>query len=197
MKLRQLSSGFLYGDTTHRLGTSRLNVLLETLEELGEQNVIIWGNFQEEIEQIAAALGSQAVTMYAKTKDRRDSLRRFGQEARYLIAHPRSAGHGLTLIQASTAVHYSLDWSLESYSQANDRIHRIGQTRSCLYVHLIAPGLIDEQIWDVLQKKASLQSAIDRVLGGRAATCRPASHQAPLAAGMGVLPGGSVEKRNP
>ena len=167
MKLRQLASGFLYGDLTHRIGTSRLNVLLETLEELGEQPIIIWANFHEEIEQIANALGEQAVTFYARTADRAESLRRFGTEARYLIAHPRSAGHGLTLTQASTCIWYSLDWSLEAYSQANDRIHRIGQTRSCLYVHLIAPGLIDEQIWGVLTKKATLQEAIDRILGAR------------------------------
>jgi len=167
MKLRQLSSGFLYGDTTHRIGTSRLNVLLETLEELGPQPVIIWCQFHEEIEQVAAALGEKAVTLYAKTEDRNESLRRFGTEAQYLIAHPRSAGHGLTLTQAATCVWYSLDWSLEAYSQANDRIHRIGQSRSCLYIHLIAPSLIDEQMWDVLQEKRTLQEAIDAVLGRR------------------------------
>ena len=167
MKLRQLSSGFLYGDTTHRIGTSRLTVLLETLEELGPQPVIIWCQFHEEIEQVATALGEKAMTMYAKTADRTESLRRFGTEAQYLIAHPRSAGHGLTLTQAATCVWYSLDFSLEAYSQANDRIHRIGQTRSTLYVHLIAPGLIDEHIWDVLQQKRTLQEAIDAVLGRR------------------------------
>lgn len=166
MRLRQLASGFLYGETIrHHTGTSRLCVLLEILEELGNQPVIIWCQFQEEIEQILNMLGERAVTLYAETKDREDSLHRFGQDAQYLIAHPRSAGHGLTLTQASTCVWYSLDWSLESYLQANDRIHRIGQHRNCLYVHLIAPGLIDEQIWEVLQRKRTLQAAIDAVLG--------------------------------
>ena len=188
MKLRQLSSGFLYGDTTHRLGTSRLNVLLETLEELGPQPVIIWANFHEEIEQISNALSEKAVALYAETKDRNESLRRFGQEAQYLIAHPRSAGHGLTLTQAATCVWYSLDWSLEAYSQANDRIHRIGQTRSCLYVHFIAPGLIDEQIWEVLQQKRTLQEAIDAALGGRHSPPTRGRGINPLAESVGVPP---------
>ena len=191
MKLRQLSSGFLYGQTTHRLGTSRLTVLLETLEELGAQPVIIWCQFHEEIEQIATALGAQAVTLYAGTKERAESLRRFGHDARYLIAHPRSAGHGLTLTQASTCVWYSLDWSLEAYSQANDRIHRIGQTRSCMYVHLIGrspagAALIDEHIWTLLQQKRTLQEAIDAVLGSHVASPRPRSHHEAMAAGVGV-----------
>ena len=190
MKLRQLASGFLYGETIrHHTGTSRLTVLLETLEELGPQPVIIWCQFHEEIEQVIAALGEKAVTLYAKTVDRNESLRRFGTEAQYLIAHPRSAGHGLTLTQASTCVWYSLDWSLEAYSQANDRIHRIGQTRSCLYVHLIAPRLIDEDLWAVLQQKRTLPEAIDRIPGRRAAPCRAAANQTAAPAGVGVLPG--------
>ena len=171
LRLRQLSSGFLYGQTIrHHTGTSRLAVLQETLEELGPQPVIIWAQFHEEIEQIATALGERAVTLYSKTKDRDASLKQFGKEAQYLIAHPRSAGHGLTLTQASAAVWFSLDWSLEAYSPANDRIHRLGQTRSCLYTHLMAKGpqrqeTIDDQLWAVLQQKRTLQEAIDQALG--------------------------------
>ena len=126
------------------------------------------------------------MTLYAKTTDRAESLRRFGTEARYLVAHPRSAGHGLTLIQASTCVWYSLDWSLEAYSQANDRIHRIGQEKSCLYVHLIGKGLIDEHIWNVLHGKQRLQDAIDAALGGHVALRDCAQDQDPMAASLGV-----------
>ena len=49
-------------------------------------------------------------------------------------------------------------------------MHRIGQTRPVLYVHLIAPGTIDEDIWAVLQQKKTLQEAIDAVLGKRRET---------------------------
>jgi len=174
LRLRQLASGFVYGETErHRIGSSRLNVLRETLEELGNQPVIIWCQFQEEIEQIAVVLGDKAVTLYAKTKDHADSLARFGREAQYLIAHPRSAGHGLNLTQAATCVWYSLDWSFEAHIQANDRIHRIGQRRSCLYVYLMAKGLIDDQIWKVLHEKQDLQTAIDAALRSQ----NPSSHR--------------------
>lgn len=192
MKLRQLSSGFCYGETAHRTGTSRLTVLLETLEELGNQPVIIWCQFIEELAQVMAALGEQAVGLYGHTDNRAESLRRFGTEAQYLVAHPRSAGHGLTLTQSSTCVWYSLDWSLEAYVQANDRIHRIGQSRSCLYYHLISPGRIDEYIWQVLQRKATLQEAIDRTLGGRVAPPDRPRHHAPVADGVGVSSIGEV-----
>ena len=199
MKLRQLASGFLYGATVHRLGTSRLRLLEETLQDLGEQPIIIWAQFHEEIEQISKLLGDRAVTFYAKTKDRAASLSAFGTTAQYLIAHPRSAGHGLTLTQSHTVVWYSLDWSLEAYSQANDRIHRIDQTRSCVYVHLIAPGRIDEHIWNVLHAKATLQHAIDAVLGtrSRVETADRPLPETSLADGMGVLPHRSAALRHP
>lgn len=187
MKLRQLSSGFCYGQQgTHRTGESRLRLLLEVLEELGSQPVIIWANFREEIEQISNTLGDRAVTLYSGTADRTKSLAQFGREAQYLIAHPRSAGHGLTLTQASAAIWFSLDFSLEAYTQANDRIHRIGQSKPCLYVHLIAPGRIDAYIWKVLRDKWSLQEAIDAALGGRAAARGAASHQEAMAASVGA-----------
>ena len=191
-KLRQLSSGFLYGETTHVLGTSRLTVLFETLEELGNQPVIIWCQFRQEIEQISNVLSERARTLYAETPDVSQSLNDFGTVAQYLIAHPRSAAHGLTLTQCAAAVWYSLDWSLEAYVQANDRIHRIGQTRSCLYVHLIAPGRIDEHIWSVLQHKTSLQAALDAALGGRSTNRHHPSDSPPRPVGVGVPSLGSV-----
>ncbi len=196
-KLRQLSSGFLYGDQgAHRIGNSRLRLLEETLDDLGNQPILIWAHFHEEIEQIKTLLGERAVTLYSQTADKAASLAAFGTTAQYLIAHPRSAAHGLTLVQSATMVWYSLDWSLEAYSQGNDRIHRIGQQRSCLYVHLIAKGLIDEQIWSVLQQKTDLQTALYSALGSRAAPGRGAGDQAPLADGVGVSSGGSVAERD-
>lgn len=167
-KLQQITNGFLYGeDTTHQIGTSRLTVLLEILEELGNQPVVIWASYRNSIEQIAHALGEKAVTLYGGTKDRLDSLRRFGIDAQYLIAHPLSAGHGLTLTQSSSAVYYSLGWSYEQYIQSQDRQHRIGTKHSVLYTHLIAPKTVDEDVLQVLQKKRSLQEVIDGYLGKR------------------------------
>lgn len=187
LRLRQLSSGFVYGPTVrHHTGTSRLTVLRETLEEFGDQPIIIWCHFKEEVQQLVSALGDQAVTLYSETKDQSASLAAFGRTARYLIAHPRSAGHGLTLTQSSTCIWYSLDWSLEAHLQANDRIHRIGQTHNCLYVYLIAKGLIDDEIWRVLHQKTTLQAVLDRFLRNTPPLRAGPRHQAALAKLVGV-----------
>jgi SNF2 family DNA or RNA helicase len=166
MKMRQLSSGFAYDvlGKTHTFGQSKLNELDAVLEELGNQQVIIWVQFHAEVEAISAMLTEQGktfTTLYADTKDREASVKAFQNgEAQYLIAHPRSAAHGLTMVNCSTCIYYSMDYSYEAYQQSRDRIHRIGQTKSCLYIHLLAKGTIDRPIYNVVKKKSTLQELV-------------------------------------
>ena len=105
------------------------------------------------------------VSLYAETKNKEDSINKFkNNEARYLISHPRSGGHGLTFINCNTMIFFSLDYSYEAHSQARDRVHRIGQTNSCLYIYVIAKDSIDEELLKVLQKKQNLQDAIYAII---------------------------------
>lgn len=171
MKLRQATSGFLYDENhvAHRPGKScKMRELEDLLEELGPQQVIIWVQFHEEVEAILELLkGKTTTTLYAGTTDRDASIKDF-QEGRvqYLIAHPRSAAHGLTFVNCSTSVFFSLDYSFEAHAQARDRIHRIGQTKKCLYVYLIAEKSVDEMIMDVLTRKKSLQDVYYELVQG-------------------------------
>jgi len=167
MKLRQATSGFLYteGHEAVRPGkSSKMRELEDLLEELGKQQVIIWVQFHEEIDKISEMLkesGKTFTTLYSGTENKEDSIKSFQTgESQYLIAHPRSAGHGLTFVNCSAMVFLSLDYSFEAHAQARDRIHRIGQTKKCLYVYLIAQGTIDELVLQVLNKKRSLQDLL-------------------------------------
>ena len=60
------------------------------------------------------------------------------------------------LTAASVAVFYSLDFSYANYEQSRARIHRIGQTKKCLYIHLIAKNTIDEKVMDALRRKSDV-----------------------------------------
>lgn len=168
MKMRQLSSGFAYNQigAICRFGKSKLSELSDVLDELGQQQVIIWVQFHAEIEAISEMLKESHktfATLYAETEDREVSISDFqNNRVQYLIAHPRSAAHGLTFVNASTAVYFSLDYSYEAYEQSRNRIHRIGQSRSCLYIHLIASNTIDRDVYSVVRKKATLQEVVTR-----------------------------------
>jgi SNF2 family DNA or RNA helicase len=168
MKLRQITSGFAIndvGDTIDIGENPKLKELQEVLDEAGKQQVIIWCQFQHEIRQIAALLGDRAVTLYGETKDHDESIEAFKTgSAQYLIAHPRSAGHGLTFVNCSLQVFYSLDYSFELYEQMRGRIHRAGQVNKCTYIHLVCKNTIDEEILKVVREKRDAQEILVNIL---------------------------------
>ena len=77
------------------------------------------------------------------------------KSARVMIA-TRAAAYGLTWVCASYAVYFSLSYSLEEYSQSQDRIHRIGQKDKCTYIHLAMDNTIDIAVSRSLQGKQAV-----------------------------------------
>jgi SNF2 family DNA or RNA helicase len=155
MKLRQLSSGFAYGEdhSIARTGESKLKELKAVLEEIGPHQAIIWVQFRAEIEQLEKAL-PDAVTLWSGTVDHQVSIEGFQSgRARYLIANPAAAGHGLTFTNCHYAVYFSLSYSYELFKQSQERIHRIGQRQSCTYIYLLAADTIDEVLLTALRRK--------------------------------------------
>jgi len=169
MKLRQITGGFVISDLNEPIRTKenpKLKELLAVLEESGDQQSIIWCQFRWEVETIKEILGDQAMCLYGATKDRMKVITSFmSEECKYLIAHPRSAGHGLTFTNTSLQIFYSLDYSWEAYEQSRARTHRHGQKKKCTYVHLLAKDTIDEIILDALKKKKSNDELLYRLLG--------------------------------
>ena len=48
-----------------------------------------------------------------------------------LVIQPQSAAHGVTLTAANTVVWWGPTSSLETYAQANARVHRSGKDQKC------------------------------------------------------------------
>ena len=76
------------------------------------------------------------------------------------IAQIQTAGLGITLTAASTAVYYSLGYNYADYAQSLARTHRIGQKYTCTYIQLIVPDSIDEQIYEALQAKEDIAKKV-------------------------------------
>jgi SNF2 family DNA or RNA helicase len=72
------------------------------------------------------------------------------------VLNPASAGHGLTLNEAKTAVFYSNSYNLEYRLQALRRNYRIGQTEPTLVIDFITPGTVEEKILKALTDKEEL-----------------------------------------
>ena len=75
-----------------------------------------------------------------------------------LIANARTIAHGLTLTKGTRTIFASPTPDLEHFLQGYKRIYRIGQKEKTETIMVIAPGTIDEYVWEQCQKKDVRQS---------------------------------------
>ncbi len=80
-----------------------------------------------------------------------------------LILSLRAAGTGLTLTRASHVIHFDRWWNPAVETQATDRAHRIGQTRSVTVTTLTTATTVEEHIAGMHDRKSAL---IDLTAGG-------------------------------
>lgn len=167
MKLRQLTGGGMIHDGNYEaVGQSKLDELGCLLDEIGERPAVVWACFTADIDRIAQLVGGRGRIIDGRTSDeiRGRHIAGLGRDFQILICHPQAVGHGITLVQSSYAIYYSLGYSYELYKQSRDRIHRIGQRNQCTYFHLLAAGTCDEIVLKVLQRKGSAVEAMRAAL---------------------------------
>lgn len=170
LRLHQIACGHITDDDgrVHELGNGRVDALLELCEEV-DGSAIVWCNYRHDIEKVARALrkvyGADSVVEYhgGVADEERERAKQSFQagEARWFVANQQTAGRGLTLTRAKTAIYYSNNYDLEQRNQSEDRCHRIGQTgESVLYVDLYTPGTVDETIQKALRAKMDVVSIV-------------------------------------
>jgi SNF2 family DNA or RNA helicase len=96
-------------------------------------------------------------------EDRQQAVDEFqsNPEKRLIICSIRAANMGITLTAASTLIFAELDWTPSVMSQAEDRVHRIGQENHVQIYRFIGKGTIDEHILEILKEKAQVaESAV-------------------------------------
>lgn len=178
--LRQITSGHW---TREGQPVSFPHRRLETLAEIltgipAHEKVAIWCQEHYDIEAIRRMLESefresQAAYFHGKNPRERDGeLERFTGPARFCILTPGSGGHGLNdLICASHAVFYNNSFKWSERLQAEDRHHRIGQTKPVVYWDIICADTIDERVMKALAKKEDVadefRREVEKVKGER------------------------------
>ncbi len=156
MKLRETLSGFVINkdNSISDFETNKDKLLESIFEEIGDRIIIIWCQFQHEIYKLAEKYNGVALT--SKTKNRDNIIRQFKDgKIKRLFTHPKLLGKGLTFINCTYNIYYSLSFSYEEYRQSQDRIHRIGQENKCTYIILQGKKTIDEKIYNCLIRKGN------------------------------------------
>ena len=156
MRLVQVASNPRLVDDSYNAEPGKLppvKDLVRSICERGEK-CIIWTSFTENADCLAQEFrpsGARRVHGKLPLEQRNRSIERFltDPECKVLIATPGAAKEGLTLTVANHVIFYDRSFSLDDYLQAQDRIHRISQTKTCFVYNIIMAGSIDEWV-DVL-----------------------------------------------
>ena len=166
LRLSQCTGGFIRGDVNTE-ATQVSAAKLEALEDIvdtcldEEKKVVVFARFVPEIEAIEKMLKKKKIgysVIYGAITDRAEQVAKFQNDPdiKVFIGQLQTTGMGLTLTAASVAVFYSLDFSYANYEQSRARIHRIGQKMTCLYIHLVCKGTVDEKIMQALKHKGDI-----------------------------------------
>lgn len=168
-KLQQIANGFCldqYGKG-HEIQNPKLKELVIVLEELQNEQVIIWVNFRHEAVQLLNMLGEKATLLNGEVSDKEKPIREFKSgDKQYLIMHPKSGGAGLTLTNSSTQIFYSMSYSYGDYFQSRGRTHRIGTKKTCVYIHLLMDKSIEQLIYKVVRGKQEASEIVYAFMKG-------------------------------
>lgn len=164
IKLRQISSGFVFDDygDLHALKCDKLARLEEIITSI-EGQVVVFCEFQYSIDAISALLDKKKinyVTLDGRQKDK-TIWRQFQTDGniKVIICQYLTANAGIDLFASSHMVFYEPNLSTTVISQARDRIHRIGQSQPCSYYWLITEGTIEEDIYKRLAEKTDFNAS--------------------------------------
>jgi len=69
----------------------------------------------------------------------------------------RAGGLGINLTSANTVILHDLDFNPYNDKQAEDRCHRLGQTRPVRIIRLISQETIEEGLYSIAQDKLKLE----------------------------------------
>jgi len=157
-KLLQYANGAVYDENKnhHVVHDKKLDAIEEAVEELQGKPVIIFYQFQSDIERLSSRLKD---IVLLKTKQQINDWN--AGKIKILLAHPASAGHGLNLQQGGNYIFwFGLPWSLELYQQAVARLHRQGQTQVVFNYHFMVKGTPEYEVYSRLLDKSLTQDKL-------------------------------------
>lgn len=143
-----------------------LDVLLTALKKRGHK-VLIFSQFVSMIEIL------QDYCYYRKHKrtlligtmsleERQEEIDQFNSDPDTFIflISTKAGGLGINLVAADTVIVFDSDWNPQGDLQAQDRCHRIGQTKPVVVYRLLVRNTVDEKVFQYATAKRKLEKVI-------------------------------------
>ncbi|MEE1072306.1 MAG: DEAD/DEAH box helicase [Cellulosilyticum sp.] len=163
MRLRQCTATTEIVSTTvsESIKFDRMEEIIEDVVSRGEK-LIVFSNWTQVLDFAKLRLKYDYAVVTGEVKDKQAQLDKFTNDdkCKVLLATIGAAGTGLTLTVANTLLFLDSPWNYATFTQVSSRIHRIGQTKNCDIISLLATNTIDERIMDIVEKKKKLGEAV-------------------------------------
>lgn len=97
-----------------------------------------------------------------KQEDRSDQIDAFNtqEDHQLFLLSTRAGGLGINLTSADTVILFDSDWNPQQDLQAQDRAHRIGQTRPVIVYRLATKGTIEQMLLEKADGKRRLEKLV-------------------------------------
>ncbi|OGA39795.1 MAG: helicase [Betaproteobacteria bacterium RIFCSPLOWO2_12_FULL_65_110] len=160
LRLVQIASNPALVDESYTIIPGKWEPLEELVDTIivNDEKCIIWTTFTDNADWLARKLQHYSATkvhgkLSMEQRNRAVTLFLDDPDCKVLVATPGAAKEGLTLTVANHVIFYDRGFSLDDYLQAQDRIHRVSQVKTCHVYNLIMRDSIDEWIDVLLQAK--------------------------------------------
>ena len=167
-KLLQISAGAVYTDDGDSLEfdiSPRYKVLKEVVDE-SSKKVLVFVPFKHVIDILTDKLRADGIPTDiirgdVSSRKRTEIFKQFQTTStpQVLVIQPQAEAHGVTLTAANTVVWWGPTSSLETYSQANARVHRSGQDHKCTIVQLQG-SFAEQRMYSLLDNRIDSHTKI-------------------------------------
>lgn len=170
LRILQICGGFIAADT-YTLDAKKvydcvplpganpkLTALLEDIDEIGEQQFIVWAVFRAELELLSKKLHGVAEYVAGDEDDAIQRFKRGGIQA--LIMNPEVGGYGLNLQHCGLQYWFSRNYRTEARLQAEDRSHRYGIVESPMYKDIVAECKFEYKVLDSLREGKDINDVL-------------------------------------
>lgn len=140
--------------------------LLPTLKQGGHRVLIFsqWTSMLDILEWTLDVIGVTYRRLDGSTQvtDRQTIVDTFNNDTSIFacLLSTRAGGQGLNLTGADTVVIHDMDFNPQIDRQAEDRCHRIGQTKSVTIYRLVTKDTVDENVYEIAKRKLILDAAV-------------------------------------
>jgi superfamily II DNA or RNA helicase len=147
--------------------SGKFNLLKDLTTEALEsgRKILLFSQFRGMLSIIRAWLdeqGTEHLYLDGTTRNRQELIDRFStdESVRLFLISLKAGGSGLNLMAADTVIIYDPWWNPAVESQAVDRAHRIGQSKTVSVYRLVTEESVEQKIMALKEKKSKIVDAL-------------------------------------